>query len=960
MKVRLNKVPKLKRVLNVFVTAEYPDLGRSGGIGAAIKELMMGLHGLNINEELLLLYVSHDQVDSIQRQKVSKTLEQVGARAVFAASADVTWDRSVKALSFTAFRSISSLISDLSERDEVVLHFHDYLGIGFYSLHARGCGLIPSSVQMVIHAHGPTAWALEQNQTCVHGQETFTQIHLEKECYRLADAVISPSRYMLEWLNAQNVLDSTKPQFLLPNLISRQAVSPEEVIESEARWKPKDGIERVIFLGRHEYRKGWRTVLRTIDELNQNPPARPIEILLVGQFAVNDGVSSASELLEHARMWELPWGLETTLTSEGVRRLLSANPDALVIVASPVENCPYVVLEAAANEAYLVSSSIGGSPEILHVDTKFVEPSSTNLRHAINEFLEGRWSRSKPRHSRLQQLEILAKVFEEIRAMRNVSGTSDYGSVSIQISVVVTHFKRPDALFRALSGFARQSDSEFELIVVDDYSELDVSDVWWARCCRLIDAMGWKLVMRNSNGYLGAARNSGAEVCSGEYLLFFDDDDVPSVELISAIKKSLAKSAANLIVPLAVESTDSLRAWVSETRFGDRISYLPTLGPHSASAHSNVFGMSVMAISRELFDRVGGYSEIAGAGFEDWEFYVKACRVSSDSWILPVALFVYSTGHFSMTSTMSLFRSISRVSLAMSTSADPKEIYEIITEQLSSSLLESVANRRAWKLRTMGRSEDEVSLVFETDPEKILDLLIRASTNLGNDSFRNALSWTKGNAPNLNLGLRRPVSTHGPETLKRGTDCVDSETACEISIALTEGDHDRLSEVLSTAEELRLQMSADTAKQLASLTWSRAVALRSVRELLERLIASQETSSPEQLAALATLCFRAGIVEQGLDLFNEVFRGESADYLSSSPDVQAPLRTAFEPWEHFVRFGKSEGRAGFGLTRSILEAVKFEPSNQVLHKYLLENGYARLGKKVLRKVGVGKQIDEKI
>jgi len=91
-----------------------------------------------------------------------------------------------------------------------------------------------------------------------------------------------------------------------------------------------------------------------------------------------------------------------------------------------------------------------------------------------------------------------------------------------KISVVIPVYNYAEFLPRALESVLSQQDANLEVVVVDDGSIDTTSNV----------AQDWVGKYPNSIRYLhqdnqgpGAARNRGAEVSSGDYLLFLDADD---------------------------------------------------------------------------------------------------------------------------------------------------------------------------------------------------------------------------------------------------------------------------------------------------------------------------------------------------------------------------------------------------------------------------------------------------
>ncbi len=99
-----------------------------------------------------------------------------------------------------------------------------------------------------------------------------------------------------------------------------------------------------------------------------------------------------------------------------------------------------------------------------------------------------------------------------------------------KISVVLTTFNRPQLLERILIGFANQTVSreDFEVIVIDDGSQPPVKEI----ADKFNSLINIKYIYQQNSG-LAAARNNGIKAAQGQFVLFSDDDDVPSAELVA-------------------------------------------------------------------------------------------------------------------------------------------------------------------------------------------------------------------------------------------------------------------------------------------------------------------------------------------------------------------------------------------------------------------------------------------
>ncbi|MBB3206187.1 glycosyltransferase involved in cell wall biosynthesis [Rhodopirellula rubra] len=92
------------------------------------------------------------------------------------------------------------------------------------------------------------------------------------------------------------------------------------------------------------------------------------------------------------------------------------------------------------------------------------------------------------------------------------------GDSDVSVSVVIPAFNAERFLLEAINSVRVQAHSNIEIIVVDDGSTDRTFQI-------ASDTPGIK-VIRQSNGGIGAARNAGVKICTGELLAFLDADDL--------------------------------------------------------------------------------------------------------------------------------------------------------------------------------------------------------------------------------------------------------------------------------------------------------------------------------------------------------------------------------------------------------------------------------------------------
>lgn len=91
---------------------------------------------------------------------------------------------------------------------------------------------------------------------------------------------------------------------------------------------------------------------------------------------------------------------------------------------------------------------------------------------------------------------------------------------NVLVSVIIPFYNQPDLTCRAITSALNQTHSHIEIILINDGSDEDISQV--KNLCSKHDSI--KLI-EIENGGVGNARNVGLQNASGEYIAFLDNDD---------------------------------------------------------------------------------------------------------------------------------------------------------------------------------------------------------------------------------------------------------------------------------------------------------------------------------------------------------------------------------------------------------------------------------------------------
>jgi glycosyltransferase involved in cell wall biosynthesis len=201
------------------------------------------------------------------------------------------------------------------------------------------------------------------------------------------------------------------------------------------------------------------------------------------------------------------------------------------------------------------------------------------------------------------------------------------------VSVVVPTYNRADLVERAVDSVLGQSLDDLELIVVDDASEDDTPDRIGA-----YDDDRIEYVRHDQNRHVSAARNTGIERASGEYVAFLDDDDEWLPEKLER-QVELFESRADRV--------GMVYCWM-DYHDGETVieSYRPALrGDVFAETLGGqpIGNCSTLLVRSTVLDDVGGFDESLPRG-NDGDF-IRRVAAEHEIDYVPEVLVRYHVGH---------------------------------------------------------------------------------------------------------------------------------------------------------------------------------------------------------------------------------------------------------------------------------------------------------------------------
>ena len=110
----------------------------------------------------------------------------------------------------------------------------------------------------------------------------------------------------------------------------------------------------------------------------------------------------------------------------------------------------------------------------------------------------------------------------------------------MKYSIIVPVFNRPDEVDELLESLLSQEEKDFEVIIVEDGSQVPCKKV----CDKYADRLDLHYYYKENSGP-GQSRNYGAERAKGDYLLILDSDVVLPKGYIRAVSEELNREPAD-------------------------------------------------------------------------------------------------------------------------------------------------------------------------------------------------------------------------------------------------------------------------------------------------------------------------------------------------------------------------------------------------------------------------------
>ncbi len=612
-----------------------PDLHgpiRNGGIGTAFSALARWL--VQMGHDVTVLYTLGQYTESEPLAHWEQVYSQFGVTLL--ALPDELSDGGVISIEAPHFGQIAWRIHDwlrIRENDFDLAIFPEWSGGAFHVVQAKRQQMHYRHLQIMINTHSPESWALEGNFALPESPDFLERDFMERKSVEMADWVISPSHYMLDWMRQHRWVVPVDARSI-PNL-------PADTGDQDTSPRSEQPVTDIIFFGRLEIRKGLGLFCDALDRIPENERERIGRIIFLGKPVARQGFNSVSYIERRKSRWSTPVEIWPQFNRDQALDVLR-KPGLLAVIASLSENSPYTVVECLHHGIAFLASKVGGIPELIDPadrDRILFDPNPGMLASLLTRTLQDHIPTARPARSPAQIEGMWSALLGEIHMKRLSLSDAPISAhaaspLKPKVSICLVHFERPSILRQSLNSIRAQTYRNFEVILVDDGSQSPAALAMLDGLEAEFRLRDWKII-RQPNLYLGAARNRAASEASGDYLLFMDDDNIALPNEIETFVKVAQITDADILTA-ACFIFDTDKAPVRPNRM-----WIPLGNAPSVALFRNVFGDANSFWKRSSFQHVKGFSTDYGVGHEDWEIFTEAVLQGLTLEVVQEPLFQY-------------------------------------------------------------------------------------------------------------------------------------------------------------------------------------------------------------------------------------------------------------------------------------------------------------------------------
>jgi glycosyltransferase involved in cell wall biosynthesis len=364
-------MPAPKRI--TLVADELLGYGRAGGLGTATSFLAVALG--RQGHEVDVLYIA-ETTEGGPAAEWARLYDDAGVAVRLLARSGERTEPSYFARARDVERSLHASPAD-------VVITQDLAAPVYTALRLRQLGLGFDRTLFVVYCHGTRQWITDVARKVRVLPGALAVSVLERASAELADVVVSPSAYLLDWMRDERW--RLPQRSLVVPYLTRSAATGEPV---PARPAPAS-IRRIAFFGRLEERKGLLPFTAGLNALDRDL-LRDLELEFVGRPTpawtpdrVNALLSDETREILHAVSFH-------TELDQAAALARLAEPGTLAVIPSLEDNSPNTMYECLERGIPFVAGARGGAAELVAPedrDRALFDPTAQGVAAALSRAL---------------------------------------------------------------------------------------------------------------------------------------------------------------------------------------------------------------------------------------------------------------------------------------------------------------------------------------------------------------------------------------------------------------------------------------------------------------------------------------------------------------------------------------------------------------------------------------------
>jgi len=265
----------------------------------------------------------------------------------------------------------------LREEPPDVVVVQDLGAPAYTAIRLRSLGLAFEQTSFVVFCHGTRQWVTDVSRKVRVLPGGHAVSVLERASVELADAVVSPSGYLVDWMRGEG-WELPERTFVIPHISRAGATGRPAPAAPELR-----PVERIAFFGRLEERKGVGPFVAALNSLEPDVLER-VGVEFIGRPTPAWPVERVRDLLSVPDVTFEP-SLDQHEALDRLRR-----PGTLAVMPSFEENSPNVVYECLENAIPFLASNARGIRELVAPedhDRVLFEPTQAGIADALRRVL---------------------------------------------------------------------------------------------------------------------------------------------------------------------------------------------------------------------------------------------------------------------------------------------------------------------------------------------------------------------------------------------------------------------------------------------------------------------------------------------------------------------------------------------------------------------------------------------